>query len=74
MSGGPNDSRGGSPDVKNKPVKEQPGRNARERQLEEGLEESMAGSDPPSVTQPAPKAPERKSDNKADDKAGKTGG
>lgn len=30
--------------------------NAREleRELEEGLEESMGGSDPPSVTQPAP--------------------
>ena len=28
-----------------------------ERKLEQGLEESMAGSDPVSVTQPAPKTP-----------------
>lgn len=31
-----------------------------ERELEQGLEESMAGSDPVSVTQPAPPSPIRK--------------
>jgi hypothetical protein len=28
--------------------------NEEDRKLEQGLEESMAGSDPPSITQPAP--------------------
>ena len=46
--------RGGSPDVKHKEHHEKPN-NAMERKLEEGLEESMAGSDPVSVTQPAPR-------------------
>ena len=45
--------RGGDPDVKYKPVHEQP-EDAMERKLEQGLEESMAGSDPVSITQPAP--------------------
>jgi hypothetical protein len=43
--------RGGDPDVKPKPKSETPG-SALERALEEGLEESMAGSDPVNVTQP----------------------
>ena len=30
--------------------------NKEERKLEQGLEESMAGSDPPSITQPHPKS------------------
>ncbi len=45
--------RGGDPDVKPR----RPGETARdplERKLEEGLEESMAGSDPVSITQPSP--------------------
>jgi hypothetical protein len=46
--------RGGDPDVTSKPA---PDASKKERQLEEGLEESMAGSDPPSITQPAPKSP-----------------
>ncbi|MBN8936482.1 MAG: hypothetical protein J0I13_09380 [Rhizobiales bacterium] len=46
--------RGGSPDVKHKTRHEKPN-SATERKLEEGLEESMAGSDPVSVTQPAPR-------------------
>ena len=37
------EKRGGNPDVKHKPD---------ERKLEQGLEESMTGSDPVSVTQP----------------------
>ena len=43
--------RGGDPDVKHKPAHEKPD-DAMERKLEQGLEESMAGSDPVSVTQP----------------------
>lgn len=45
--------RGGDPDVRPK----RPGetsKDALERKLEEGLEETMAGSDPVSITQPAP--------------------
>jgi hypothetical protein len=44
--------RGGDPDVKPKPAREKP-QDAMERKLEEGLEESMAGSDPVSITQPS---------------------
>ncbi len=43
--------RGGDPDVKYKPEHQKPD-DALERKLEEGLEESMAGSDPVSVVQP----------------------
>lgn len=32
-----------------------------ERKLEQGLEESMAGSDPVSITQPSPPSPRRRS-------------
>jgi hypothetical protein len=52
--------RGGDPDVRHKPQHEKPD-NALERKLEEGLEESMAGSDPVSVTQP-PKSKVDKAD------------
>jgi hypothetical protein len=41
--------RGGDPDVTRKPRSKDPP----ERKLEQGLEESMAGSDPVSITQPA---------------------
>jgi hypothetical protein len=44
--------RGGNPDVKHTPHDEKPD-DATERKLEEGLEESMAGSDPVSITQPS---------------------
>ena len=44
--------RGGDPDVKHKPLHEKPD-DAMERKLEEGLEESMTGSDPVSITQPS---------------------
>ena len=45
------EKRGGNPDVKQKP-EHQKSKDVIERKLEEGLEESMAGSDPVSVTQP----------------------
>ena len=44
--------RGGDPDVKPKPD-EQKSKDKLERKLEQGLEETMAGSDPVSVVQPA---------------------
>jgi hypothetical protein len=44
--------RGGDPDVKHRPTHEKPD-DATERKLEQGLEESMAGSDPVSITQPS---------------------
>jgi len=44
--------RGGDPDVKHTPHHEKPD-DAMERKLEQGLEESMAGSDPVSITQPS---------------------
>jgi hypothetical protein len=44
--------RGGEPDVKPKAPHERPDDDL-ERRLEEGLEESMAGSDPVSITQPS---------------------
>jgi hypothetical protein len=44
--------RGGNPDVKPKPRSDK-SNDALERALEQGLEESMAGSDPVNVTQPS---------------------
>jgi hypothetical protein len=44
--------RGGDPDVKPKAPHERPD-DVLERKLEEGLEESMTGSDPVSITQPS---------------------
>ena len=55
--------RGGDPDVKHKPKSEKPD-DALERALEEGLEESMAGSDPINITQP----PKSKLDRKPEEK------
>jgi hypothetical protein len=55
--------RGGDPDVKSKPREEKPD-DALERKLEEGLEESMAGSDPVSIVQP----PKSKADKCATEK------
>jgi len=48
--------RGADPQVPQKPARDVP-KDAAERKLEQGLEESMAGSDPVSITQPAPKPP-----------------
>ena len=47
-----NKKRGGDPDVKHTAAHEKPD-DAMERKLEQGLEESMAGSDPVSITQPS---------------------
>ena len=41
--------RGGDPDVKRKPR----AKDALERKLDQGLEETMVGSDPVSITQPS---------------------
>jgi hypothetical protein len=46
------EKRGGSPDIKKQPAQSSDGSKA-EQKLEQGLEESMAGSDPVSVTQPS---------------------
>lgn len=54
------EKRGGNPDVKEHAGGDAEASKA-EKKLEQGLEESMAGSDPVSVTQPAPRKPERKS-------------
>ena len=43
--------RGGNPDIKKQPARDK-NKDEMERKLEQGLEESMAGSDPISVTQP----------------------
>ena len=63
MSDAATKKRGGDPDVKHKPKSEKPD-DALERALEEGLEESMAGSDPINVTQP----PKSKLDRKPQEK------
>ena len=51
--------RGGDPDVKKKPRGEKP-KDDLERKLEQGLEETMAGSDPVSITQPSPSKADKK--------------
>ena len=45
-------TRGGDADVKKPPADKQ--RDAKEKALDQGLEESFPGSDPVNVTQPAP--------------------
>jgi hypothetical protein len=53
--------RGSDPQVPEKPRHKKP-KTTTERKLEQGLEESMAGSDPVSITQPSPnKRPKKKS-------------
>jgi hypothetical protein len=52
MTAAATNKRGGDPDVKSRPKAEKPA-DALERALEEGLEESMAGSDPINIVQPA---------------------
>lgn len=49
--------RGADPQVPRKPAHKHP-KDEAERQLEQGLEESMAGSDPVSITQPKPEKPD----------------
>jgi hypothetical protein len=53
--------RGADPQVPRKPAHKVP-KDPMERKLEQGLEESMAGSDPVSITQPAPSKPPRRGD------------
>jgi hypothetical protein len=55
--------RGGDPDVNHKHPRKGPD-DELDRKLEEGLEESMAGSDPVSITQPAPSTVDKKDDKK----------
>jgi hypothetical protein len=53
--------RGADPQVPQKPQHKIPA-DKDERKLEQGLEESMAGSDPVSITQPAAHEPAKKDD------------
>ena len=55
--------RGGDPDVKYTPAHEKPD-DAAERKLEQGLEESMAGSDPVAITQPDRSKVDKKQEDK----------
>jgi hypothetical protein len=55
--------RGGDPDVKRPP--HDPSDDPMERKLEQGLEETMAGSDPVSITQPAPSKVDKQQCDKA---------
>jgi hypothetical protein len=58
--------RGADPHVPHKPEHEKPN-DPMERKLEQGLEESMAGSDPVSVAQPAKtKIDKRETDREVD--------
>jgi hypothetical protein len=50
--------RGADPHVPRKPAHKHPKSEA-DRKLEQGLEESMAGSDPVSITQPKAEKPHR---------------
>jgi hypothetical protein len=58
--------RGGDPDVKDKPRHKKP-KDTLERKLEQGLEETMAGSDPVSITQPSPSKPDKRQVDKQRD-------
>ena len=60
--------RGGDPDVKHKPLRDRPDED-KERKLEEGLEESMAGSDPVSITQPSRSAADKKKDEEEEERS-----
>ena len=55
--------RGGDPDVKERPRREKP-KDELERKLEQGLEETMAGSDPVSITQPSPSKADKRQTEK----------
>jgi hypothetical protein len=59
----PKDTRGGDPDVKQRPK----GEDRLERALEQGLEESFPGSDPVNVTQPPPSKADRNKEEKSRD-------
>jgi hypothetical protein len=64
MSAHPKDTRGGDPDVKERPRKV---RDRLEKALEEGLEESFPASDPVNVTQPPPSKGDRKKEERPQD-------
>lgn len=53
------EKRGGNPDLKKQPAQTSEGGKL-DQKLEQGLEESMAGSDPVSITQPAPGKADRR--------------
>ena len=55
----PSKTRGGDADIKRPPADKQ--RDAKEKALEQGLEESFPGSDPVNVTQPSPSKKDKKS-------------
>jgi hypothetical protein len=55
--------RGGDPDVKHRPQHEKSSDDV-ERRLEEGLEESMAGSDPVNISQPPRSKVEKQDEEK----------
>jgi hypothetical protein len=57
--------RGADPQVPAKPAHRTP-QDAAERKLEQGLEESMAGSDPVSITQPPSSKADRRLDRQGD--------
>ena len=60
--------RGGDPDIKSQPARDEP-KDKAEWKLEQGLEESMAGSDPIRITQPvapAKAAPVKPTSGKSD--------
>ena len=56
--------RGADPHVPEKPSHQTPNE-AKERKLEQGLEETMAGSDPVSIIQPVPGKAHRRRNNKS---------
>jgi hypothetical protein len=64
MTANPKDTRGGDPDVKERPRKV---RDRLEKALEQGLEESFPASDPVNVTQPPPSKSDRKKEEKPQD-------
>lgn len=55
----PSKTRGGDADIKRPPADKN--RDAAEKALEQGLEESFPGSDPVNVTQPAPSKKDKQS-------------
>ena len=58
--------RGSDPEVKQRPQSDKPD-DAKERALEQGLEESMASSDPVNVTQPARSKTEKREERRSEE-------
>lgn len=61
--------RGGDPDVKQRPPHERPD-DPMERKLDEGLEESMTGSDPVSIVQPVRRRVDKEQSERKSNRAG----